>query len=219
MQSAYNFFSLEVFMLKKIIVGVLFFLNAAYASLTFTGTNPNFYTDDGPPISTYLPLIVNDGQFYINRLNHDMWVCVDNSDQNNLQWGRVPRNDQVSEALNLIQTGVSRSLNSAFQVSATRNALVNYSIDISCVLSLTSGQSGNLFLEIASDSGFTMNVQEITRLAVGTGGSLTIGLNLTQNCTGTVTGFIPASYYVRLRTANAIGSPVFTYRTGQEILF
>src|SRR4051812_13806506 len=49
------------------------------------------------------------------------------------------------------QASASRSLNSPFQVSSSRDSLVIYSVDISCSLSLTTGQTGTLFLEIASD--------------------------------------------------------------------
>lgn len=117
-----------------------------------------------------------------------------------------------------VQSQANRSLNSAFQISSTRDCFVNYSVDVSCTLSLTTGQTGTIFLEIASDSGFTTNVQELCRFVNGNTGTLTIGLNLTQNCTGTLSGYIPVAYYCRLRTANTIGSPIFNFRSGQEIL-
>lgn len=116
------------------------------------------------------------------------------------------------------QSSASRSLNTVFQISTTRDSLVNYSVDISCVLSLTSGQTGTAFLEIATNSGFTTGVQEVCRFVNGNTGTLTIGLNLTQNCTGGLNGFIPAGYFCRIRTANTTGTPTFTYRSGQEVL-
>lgn len=116
------------------------------------------------------------------------------------------------------QSSASRSLNSGFQVSTTRDSLVNYSVDISCTLSLTGGQTGTLFLEIASDSGFTTNLQELGRFVNGNTGTLTVGLNITQNVTGTLSGYIPKNYYCRLRSVNTTGTPTFTYRSGQEVL-
>lgn len=116
------------------------------------------------------------------------------------------------------QSSASRTLNSAFQISSTRDTLANYSVDIATTLSLTTGQSGTVFLEIASDSGFTTNVQELARFVNGNTGTLTIGLSLSQNVTGTLSGYIPAAYYARLRTANNTGTPTFTYRSGQEVL-
>lgn len=116
------------------------------------------------------------------------------------------------------QSSASRSLNSVFQVSASRDCLANYSVDIATSLTLITGQSGTVFLEIASDSGFTSNVQELARFVNGNTGTLTIGLSLSQNVTGTLSGYIPTGYYARLRTANNTGTPTFTYRSGQEVL-
>lgn len=117
-----------------------------------------------------------------------------------------------------VQTTATRTLNSAFQVNSSRNSMVNYSVDIAATISLTTGQSGTVFLEIASDSGFTTNVQTISQFTNGNAGSLTIGLNLTQTNTGCLTGFVPSGYYCRLRTANNTGTPTFTYKIGQEVL-
>ena len=116
------------------------------------------------------------------------------------------------------QSAQTRTLNSIFQVSSTRDSLVNYSVDIATTLSLTTGQSGTVYLEIASDSGFTTNVQEISRAANGQTGTLTIGLGLNQNVTGSLNGYVPVGYYARLRTQNNTGTPTFTYRSGQEVL-
>lgn len=116
------------------------------------------------------------------------------------------------------QAAASRSLNSAFQISSTRPCNVCYAVNISCTLSLTSGQSGSTFLEIADDSGFTTNVQEVCRIFNGNTGTLTIGLNTTQSVTGVLSGFIPIAKYVRLRTANTVSTPSYTFVSGQEVL-
>lgn len=112
----------------------------------------------------------------------------------------------------------TRTLNSAFQISTARAAQVSYAVDIACALSLTTGQSGTVFLEYADDSGFTTNVVSVNQFSNANTGSLTIGLNLTQTLTGTLSGMIPEGKYVRLRTANVTSTPTFTYRTGQEVL-
>lgn len=112
-----------------------------------------------------------------------------------------------------------RSLNgSAFQISSTRDAVVSYSVDVACTLSLTSGQQGTVYLRYADDSGFSTNITEVCRFVNGNTGTLTIGLNLTQNATGTLSGVIPAGKYVKLVTENNTGSPTFTYRRAQEVL-
>ena len=115
-------------------------------------------------------------------------------------------------------TAPSRSLNSAFQVSTTRDSLVSYSVDISTSVSLAGGQVGTVYLEYADDSGFTTNVVEVCRFVNGNTGTLVVGLTLNQTNTAPLGGVVPANKYVRLRTQNNTGTPTFTWRSGQEVL-
>lgn len=112
----------------------------------------------------------------------------------------------------------TRSLNTSYQVSTTQDAVVNVSVDVSCALTLAGGQTGTVFLEYADDSGMTTNLKECSRFVNGNTGTLTVGLNITQNATGTLTGVVPAGKYVRIRTANTAGTPTFTFRSAQEVL-
>lgn len=112
----------------------------------------------------------------------------------------------------------SRSLNTGFQVSASRDALVSYSVDISTSVSLVGGQVGTVYLEYADDAAFTVNLMEVGRFVNGNTGTLVVGLTLNQTNTAPVNGLIPANKYVRLRTQNNTGTPTFTYRSGQEVL-
>lgn len=116
------------------------------------------------------------------------------------------------------QSSASRSLNTAFQIDSTRDGFVNYSVDIATTATLVGGQTGTVYLEIASDSGFTTNVQELARFVNGNSVSLAIAITLNQNVTGTLSGYVPGAYYVRIRTQNNTGTPTFTYRSGQEVL-
>lgn len=111
-----------------------------------------------------------------------------------------------------------RSLNSAFLISPSYDANVSYSVDIACTISLAGGQQGTLFLEQADDSGFAVNVEEICRSVNGNTGTVVIGVNMTQNVTATVSGTVLRGKWCRLRTQNNTGTPVFTYRSGQETL-
>lgn len=115
-------------------------------------------------------------------------------------------------------SAASRSLNTAFQISSTRNCLVAYSVDVSCSITLAVGQTGTVFLEYADNSSFTTNVVEVCRMVNGNSGLLTLGLNLVQDITALVSGFIPSGKYCRIRTANTSGTPSFNYRSGQEVL-
>lgn len=112
----------------------------------------------------------------------------------------------------------TRSLNTAFQVSATKAAMVTYTVDIGATLSLTSGETGTVTLQYADDSGFTTNVKTVQSSANGNTGTLAIGLGLTQTSTASLTGIIPAGKYVKLVTANTAGTPTFTYRNQQEVI-
>ncbi len=116
------------------------------------------------------------------------------------------------------QSSQSRSLNSAFQISSTRAAMVFYSVRIVTTASIGGNQDGDVILEIASDSGFTTNVQTLSITQNAQAISLAIVLNSVQTQTGVLSGFVPAGYYTRLRTVNTTGTPTYTYRSGQEVL-
>ena|ERR1043165_8695504 len=128
---------------------------------------------------------------------------------NDMGFGAVPARSFAS---------ASRTLNSAFQPSTTRDAIVSYSVDVSTSATLLGGQTGTVFLEYANDSGFTSGVTEVARFVNGNSVSLAIAITVTQNVTGTLTGVVPAGKYVRIRTANTSGVPTFNYRSGQEVL-
>lgn len=106
----------------------------------------------------------------------------------------------------------ARSLNTSFQISSTRDAIVNYSLLLAAVLSLTTGQTETASLQISADnSTFT----EVARFSNGNTGVLAIGLGLTQSVGGVLSGFVPAGYYVKLVTS---GNGTASYITGQEVL-
>lgn len=112
----------------------------------------------------------------------------------------------------------ARSLNSAFQISATRDAMAFYSVSIPCALSLTGGENGAVVLEYADDSGISTNVVTVGTVRNGNTGTLTIGLNTLQTYGCQVSGVIPAGKYVRLRPVDTTGSPVQAFVGSQEVL-
>jgi len=117
------------------------------------------------------------------------------------------------------QSSASRTIGtSGWQLSTTRNATVSYSVSIATALSLTGGSAGYVSLEIASDSGYTTNLQEVARVTNAQTGTLTIGLALNQTISATLSGFVPAGYYARLKSTNITGTPTYTYVVGQETL-
>lgn len=116
------------------------------------------------------------------------------------------------------QSSATRTLNSAFQISTSHVSLVSYSVQITVTASITGGQQGDIVLEIASDSGFTTNVQTIAISGAGQSYSLAVALQGVQPQTSVISGMVPLGYYTRLRTVNTTGTPTFAYRAGQEVL-
>lgn len=127
---------------------------------------------------------------------------------------------RVSSGTTMAFATPTRGLNgTAFQVDASRAAFVSYTVDVACTLSLTGGQTGTVTLQYADDSAFTTNVTTVQSSVSGNTGTLTVGLSLTQTTTASLTGLIPAGKYVKILTANTAGTPVFTYRSAQEVKF
>lgn len=130
----------------------------------------------------------------------------------------LPMGGGSEPAPSRIQSGITRDLNSAFQVSATRDALVIYSVQITTTASIGSGQDGNVVLEIASDAGFTSNVQTLAISGNSQTYALAVAIQGVQTITACVAGYVPLGSYARMRTVNNTGSPGFSYRSGQELL-
>lgn len=116
------------------------------------------------------------------------------------------------------QSSQSRSLNSAFQISATRDALAFYSVQITVTASISGGQNGDAIFETADDSGFTTNVATESIIGNGQTYTLAIALQGIAPNTGLLAGYVKAGRFARLRTVNNTGTPAFSYRAGREIL-
>lgn len=123
---------------------------------------------------------------------------------------------RVVSGTNRAQSAAARTLNTIFQISASRDSLVSYSVQITVTASLSGGQNGDVVLEIASNIGFTTNVQTVAIAGLGQTYTLAIALQGIQPQTSVVAGVVPAGYYARLRTVNNTGTPAYSYRAGQE---
>ena len=121
---------------------------------------------------------------------------------------------RVTAGTNRSFTNTTRSLNTAFQITPTRDTYVSYSVDIACTSLLLGGQSGTVFLEYADNVGMTTNLVTVQQATGSSGGVL----NLATITTATLSGIIPTAKFVRLRTVNNTSTPTFTYRTSQEVL-
>lgn len=125
---------------------------------------------------------------------------------------------RVTAGTNASQSAQTRTLNSAYQINASRGTFVFYTIKIVTTASIGGNQDGEVVLEIASDSGFTTNVQTLAISQNAQAITLALTLQSIQTVSAVVSGYVPPAYYTRLRTVSTTGTPAFTYRTGQEIL-
>jgi len=104
---------------------------------------------------------------------------------------------------------VSRTLNSNYTVSSTRDSSLNYSITASWTASALLGGSGTAFLEYSTDSGTTwITVNQV-------GKSLNL-LTFTGSDDMNLIGDVPANALVRIRTTST--NMTIAYTRGQEIL-
>lgn len=142
----------------------------------------------------------------------------------------APSNEALNTAINALattvaglstatrtQSAVSRTLNAAFQPSASQDVLGHYSFSISCSLSLTGGSAGNIAVQIANNSSMT-GAETVAVLSASNTGSLTIGLNTVQISPATCAVEIPKTWYCKFVTTNTTGTPTFSYTGGQEVL-
>jgi len=125
---------------------------------------------------------------------------------------------RVTAGTTRVQSSATRALNTIFQVSSTRDALVNYSVQCTITASIAGGQSCDVILEIATDAAFTTGVQTVGVIGTGQTYTLAIAIQGVQPQTAQLSGYVPAGYYARLRTVNVSGSPTYAYRAGQEVL-
>lgn len=132
-------------------------------------------------------------------------------------WIVLPNTVQSqSSATHSIVTATNQT---GFQVSSTRNALVNYSVLITTTATIAGGAAGSVFLEIAATNSVTpSDWTSISQITNGQTLSLALTLQSVQPIALGVFGFVPAGYYVRLRSANTTGTPAYAYQSGQEVL-
>lgn len=121
-----------------------------------------------------------------------------------------------SSTSRIFNNNVSRSLNSNFTISTTRDAQVSYSISLSCTNPLLAGSStANAFLEYSTDSGTTwITVSDISNASSV---ALAVTIALTQPNKFVLSGMIPSNALVRIRTTTS-GTASATFGRAQEVL-
>lgn len=188
-----------------------------------TGNVPVIYTFTTPPPNNISDAPMNPGQVIFDLSDNvntsTGFYILKGGSVGSQVWVKFPSSSELAAMSTRSQSSPIRSLNTAFQVSTTKDAIVHYSVDISTTVSLTGSQVGQVILEIATNSAFTTGVQSLQEFSNGNTGSLVVGLVLTQLNTACVNGVVLAGYWVRLRTVNVTGTPVFTFKRSQEVLF
>lgn len=189
--------------------GVFNIPNYATSSGTVTsiGVTSTDLSVSGSPVTTSGNITLNLNTSGVSAGTYD-WVTVDTK-------GRV-----TAGANSPIPTAVAsgaRNFNQAYQLSSTRPSYVSVSPQVSCNLSLTTGQAGTAILEISANG--TTGWIYIGQISGSNTGALTIGLNTTQVTGAPITADLPIGYYWRLRTSNTTGTPTYTFLGGCEIVY
>lgn len=107
-----------------------------------------------------------------------------------------------------------------WQISATLNALVTYSVIVTCAVQIgvATNVEGYVVLErSATNSATASDWKECGRVTNGNLVGLAVALSLTQKSGSPLFCGVPAGYYVRLRSVNTAGTPVYTYVGGDEV--
>jgi len=115
----------------------------------------------------------------------------------------------------------TRTLDTCYQASATRDTQVSYNVTINTTSTLTAGGVGTVYLEAFTNSGCTTGTQEIGRFVNGNTQTLGLTVTMVQNVTGNLNGIVPAGMWVKQRTQINTGTGAnvtFTALPGQETL-
>jgi len=107
-------------------------------------------------------------------------------------------------------TIVTKSLNTSYQLSMYRDVMVSYSVQISAILNLTTGQSGSIELQTSPDN-VTWTTQAI--LINNVTGALSLS-NMTHIEAAPLTGFVKSGYYVKLLSS---GTATSSWQKGIEV--
>lgn len=106
----------------------------------------------------------------------------------------------------------ARNFNTAYQISSSNASEISLSVEMSCVLTSSGGQGGDIILEVSQD-GLT-NWIYVAQFSASNTGTLTAGLTTTQVTGGQLKVSLPIEYYWRLRTNTTTGSPTYTFNGG-----
>lgn len=140
----------------------------------------------------------------------------------------------TTDAQGRITAGTNRSYNHApgrsivsvaaaangFQVSATKDSRVRYSVTVSCAVQIgvVTNVEGYVVLEICPTNSATPgDWMEISRVTNAQNIGLALALSSTAKNGAPLLGDVPAGYYVRIRSVNVAGTPTYVTNGQQEV--
>lgn len=169
-------------------------INTALGYTPYNSTNPNGYVDQAGTRNS---------------------ISVTGNGSYNPTTGVITVNSSIPAKV--FNNNVARTLNSNFTISTTRDANVNYSVNLSVTNPLLLGSStASAFLEYSTNGGTTwITVSEVSNASSV---ALTVTIAITLPNTFALSGNIPANALVRLRTTTT-GTASASYVRGQEVLF
>lgn len=192
------------------------------------------YTSNGNSILNIQPQNANDSSFGYVRISQEtvtasgLTECVVGGDVDSscLFAVVIQKLKTMQAAINALGGGSrtfnypSRALNSCFQISSTKDSDFHYKVDVTNALSLTTGAQGTVTATSYTNSGCTTGTQAIADGTSSQTGTLVVGLALNQTASISLDGTLPSGKWIKITTANTVGTPSFTIRAVQsEVIY
>lgn len=111
-------------------------------------------------------------------------------------------------------SSTDRALSTAYQVSSGYMSEIKVSVSILCTLTLTTGQSGSVALQVSPNG--TTGWVTAASVPSSNAGTLSIGVNTTQGGGGELSAILMPGYYWKLVTS---GTGTFAFTGGQQVIY
>lgn len=107
-----------------------------------------------------------------------------------------------------------------FQISSTRDSLVNYSVKVTTTATIGTPSEGYVVLEISPTNSSSASSWFSVGTICGNGQNVSLAalLSSVQTTYCSFNTIVPAGYYVKLRSVTVSDTPTFVYISGYEIL-
>ena len=172
-------------------------------------------SDLNKPISTATQTALNGKEFTITAGTTAQYYRGDKT------WQTLPTMPSRSFNNSPGRSIVTGTGATGFQISNTRDAMVNYSVTITTAVQIgvITNVDGYVVLEIApTNSAISGDWVEIARTPQAQNIGLALALSSTQKGGGNLSGAVPAGYYAKIRSVNTAGTPTYTMNSAQEVL-